>query len=147
MKLNTKKTKGEKQKCICLEDNKMTQALCPVHNSTEKPMDKWEIKFRERTDFWDNDAVEFEIQYIKDLLKKQEANNFEGAVKKYAIPIVEEAIAEYKQKLLKRLVKELEPKLHEFAYQVKGKEIGFKEARLARKLCDEVEAVIREKGI
>lgn len=57
------------------------------------------------------------------------------------------AIQEYKQKLIKRLGKELEPKLHEFAFKVKGKDIGFKEAKLSRELLDEVEAVIREEGI
>jgi len=130
MKLNTKKTEGEKQgiKCcacychiqgILCEQCEYDVCDLEICQPTEKPMD-WEERFDEKWDLHtgeggfhigcyeckdgtDKDEVK---HYIKDLLK-EERMHAEVETGLRAFPIVleerEKYLAEYKQKLIKRI--------------------------------------------
>lgn len=53
----TNPTSKQPKDCICLQDNKMTQALCPVHNPKDQST-SWEERFEDEfTIFYEGEAL------------------------------------------------------------------------------------------
>jgi hypothetical protein len=57
-----------------------------------------------------------------------------------------QALDVYRGKLIEKLEFNLEVDLHNFAFQVKGKEIGIKEYRLAKKFKNDILTLIKEEN-
>jgi len=132
--------------------------------ATEKPMDKWEERFRNEFPIdiafvTKKNRHERIINFIKDLLEEEPKHNTykywfqrgikaeqrKGVIGKLPIPLWSQtkAVAEYKQKLIQRIegMKHIIPfpeALEKYDRQSKLLAEGFNEA------LDEVEAVIRE---
>jgi hypothetical protein len=127
MKLNTKKTEGEKQKelkkaeqsfkksmqcaliCSSGAGEKITEHFigCPYFVATEKPMDKWGLPLDRFASYYvpTKKGRKLLFELIKDLLKEEREKEESRWLNQTANEHDNKIKAEYKQKLIKRIRK------------------------------------------